>query len=96
MVNHMEPTQVERFLPHIISPVYRIAEDGTIRDPHIDELKTLAIELQDLLQTKVGTSKFSNVYNGIRQNVISVRRDRRTARAVQVCFLVYVHVRIGV
>ncbi|KAK7691383.1 hypothetical protein QCA50_004782 [Cerrena zonata] len=83
MVNHMEPTQVERFSPHIISPVYRIAEDDTIRDPHMDELKTLAIELQDLLQTKVGTSKFSNVYNGIRQNVISVRRDRRTARAVQ-------------
>ncbi|CAL1711913.1 unnamed protein product [Somion occarium] len=84
MINYMESSQVERFLTHIISPVYRIAEDDTIRDVHMDELKTLAIELQDLLQNKVGTTKFSNVYNQIRQNVLTVRRERKTARAVQV------------
>lgn len=88
MINHMDATQVQRFLTHVISPVYRVAEDDTIRDPHMDELKTLAIELQDLLQNKVGTTKFSNVYNAIRQNVLTVRRDRKTARAVQVCSLV--------
>lgn len=49
-----------------------------------DELKTLAIELQDLIQSKVGTTKFSSVYNTIRQNALSVRRERKTQRAIQV------------
>ena len=44
----------------------------------------MAIELQDLVQAKVGTTKFANVYNTIRQKVLEVRRDRRTARVVQV------------
>jgi U3 small nucleolar RNA-associated protein 20 len=50
----------------------------------IDELKTLATELQDLVQSKVGTTKFSTVYNQIRQSALGVRRERRTAKALQV------------
>ncbi|OCH91059.1 hypothetical protein OBBRIDRAFT_887230 [Obba rivulosa] len=83
MVSHMEATQVERFLMHVLSPIYRIAEDDTIRDHQMEELKTLAIELQDLVQAKVGTTKFANVYNQIRQNVQGLRRERRNARVVQ-------------
>lgn len=49
-----------------------------------DELKTLAVELQDLVQAKVGTTKFANTYSRIRQGVITVRRDRKTARVLQV------------
>ncbi|KAI0764301.1 armadillo-type protein [Trametes elegans] len=83
MVSHMQSEHVERFLVHILSPLYRVVEDDTIRDPQMDDLKALAIELQDLVQSKVGTTKFANVYNGIRQKVLSVRRERRTARVVQ-------------
>ncbi|GJE97349.1 DRIM domain-containing protein [Phanerochaete sordida] len=83
MVSFMEPTLVERFLTHILSPLYRIAEDDTIRDPHMDELKTTAVELQELVQTKVGITKFAETYGRIRQNVLGVRRERRTARVVQ-------------
>ncbi|KAI9063947.1 hypothetical protein FKP32DRAFT_1603293 [Trametes sanguinea] len=83
MASFMGAGQLEHFLVHILSPVYRIIEDDTIRDPQIDELKTLAVELQDLLQSKVGTTKFAQVYNGIRQKVLAVRRERRTARVVQ-------------
>lgn len=36
------------------------------------------------MQSKVGTTKFANVYNQIRQKVISLQRDRKTARALQV------------
>lgn len=54
----------------------------------IVELKTLAIELQDLVQSKVGTTKFSNAYNRIRQGVLGVRRERKTARAMQVCLFI--------
>ena len=35
MVSYMEASQVERFLIHILSPVYRIVEDDTIRDPQM-------------------------------------------------------------
>lgn len=49
-----------------------------------DEVKALAVELQDLIQTKVGTTKFANAYSRIRQSVLSVRRDRKTARSMQV------------
>lgn len=102
MVTFMEPEIVERFLTHILAPVYRIAEDDTIRDAHMgmslwssfikdlihqiptEELKTLALELQEMVQAKVGTTKFSAVYGRIRQQVVGIRRERRIARAVQV------------
>lgn len=106
MVTYMEPTKVELFLVHILTPLYRITDDDTIRDPHMgmffipftsifsivtirfvrvtDELKTTATELQDLVQQKVGTTKFANVYNEIRQNVLGVQRERRAARITRV------------
>lgn len=54
----------------------------------IDELKTLAVELQDLIQAKVGTNKFVAVYSRIRHSVLDVRRERKVARVIQVstCF----------
>ena len=57
----------------------------------VDELKTLAVELQELIQGKVGTTKFAEVYSRIRQNAVAVRRERKTARAVQACHLVDRH-----
>lgn len=103
MATFMEPDMTSRFLTHILNPVYRIAEDDSIRDPHIgksssptflpsfrspgllDELKNLTTELQELVQTKVGTTKFSTVYSRIRQNVTTLRRERKVSRARQVC-----------
>jgi len=83
MASHMDSESLETFLIHILSPVYRILDDDTIRDAQMDELKTLAQELQSLVQTKVGTTSFSNVYNRIKQGVLTVRRERKTARALQ-------------
>ena len=54
-------------------------------------MKTLAAELQDLVQAKVGTTKFAGVYNEIRQHVVGVRRERRNARVVQVRLLLAYH-----
>jgi U3 small nucleolar RNA-associated protein 20 len=50
-----------------------------------EELKALAIEVQELTQAKVGAAQFSAVYNQIRQGLLGVRRDRKTARALLVC-----------
>ncbi|TFK68467.1 hypothetical protein BDN72DRAFT_821164 [Pluteus cervinus] len=84
MASHMEASRLERYLVHILKPVYRITEDDTVRDEQMAELKTLAIELQELVQKKVGTTKFATVYNQIRQAVLATQRDRKTARQIQV------------
>ncbi|KAG6840218.1 hypothetical protein C0991_008139 [Blastosporella zonata] len=84
MTSHMEAARLEKFLVHILTPLYRLLEEDTIRDSQMDDLKTLATELQDLLQGKVGTTKFSTTYNQIRQSVLGVRRDRKVARATRV------------
>ncbi|KAF8957355.1 armadillo-type protein [Flammula alnicola] len=83
MSSHMEAARLEQFLVHVLTPVYRLTEDDTIRDSQIDELKTTAIELQDLVQSKVGTTKFAVVYNQIRQSVLGLRRERKVARVLQ-------------
>ncbi|KAF9524997.1 hypothetical protein CPB83DRAFT_570885 [Crepidotus variabilis] len=83
MASHMEPERLEKFLVHILTPVYRIIEDDTIRDGQMDELKTTSTELQDLVQSRVGATKFSGVYNQIRQGVLGVRRERKIARVLQ-------------
>jgi len=100
MSSHMEATRLEQFLVHILTPVYRITEDDTIRDPQMSkflpmpiarllnlnlaELKTIATELQGLVQSKVGVTQFTSVYNQIRQSVLGLRRERKVARVMQV------------
>ncbi|KAG1788657.1 armadillo-type protein [Suillus plorans] len=83
MASHMEATQLERFLTHILTPVYRITEDDTIRDAGMEVLKVTATELLDLLQNKVGTTVFANTYNRIRQGASSIQQERRVARATK-------------
>ncbi|KAF8991462.1 armadillo-type protein [Cyathus striatus] len=83
MTSHMEASRLEQFLIHILTPAYRLTEDDTIRDTQIDELKTTAQELITLVQEKVGTTKFSNAYNQIRQRTLSIRKERKVARVVQ-------------
>lgn len=83
MASHMESSQLERFLPHILTPVYRITEDDTIRDAGMEELKVTATELLDLLQNKVGTTTFANTYNRIRQGASNIQQERRVARATK-------------
>jgi U3 small nucleolar RNA-associated protein 20 len=48
-----------------------------------DEIKTMSIELQDLVRNKVGVVKFSNVYSQVRQGIVNVRRERKATRALQ-------------
>ena len=50
----------------------------------LEVLKTTAVELQDLVQAKVGTTVFSNAYNRIRQGAVSVQQARRVARVTKV------------
>ncbi|KAF8756721.1 Down-regulated in metastasis [Rhizoctonia solani] len=83
MTSHLPAPTLETFLPHILAPVYRIAEEETIKDTELDDLKTLTHELQALLQQRTGTTAFANVYSRIRQGVVRVRRERKIQRATQ-------------
>ncbi|KAJ3843214.1 hypothetical protein F5878DRAFT_721627 [Lentinula raphanica] len=84
MVTFLDATALERFLIHILSPIYRIIEDDTIRDSKMNELKDTAVELRDLVQSKVGTTQFSSVYNQIRQNIVALQRERKETRVLQI------------
>lgn len=46
-------------------------------------MKLTAIELQDMVRSKVGGTKFAEVYNSIRQGVLGVQRERKIARTLQ-------------
>ncbi|KAL5498462.1 UTP20 [Sanghuangporus vaninii] len=83
MASHMDSAQLVRFLPHILGPLYRFAEDDLIRDPAINDLKILTSELQDLLQTKVGVTTFAQHYSRIRQRVTYVRQERKVTRVLR-------------
>ncbi|KAL5483039.1 UTP20_9 [Sanghuangporus weigelae] len=83
MASHMDSAQLARFLPHILGPLYRFAEDDAIRDPAITDLKNLTSELQDLLQTKVGVTTFAQHYSRIRQRVTYVRQERKVTRVLR-------------
>ncbi|KAJ4487801.1 armadillo-type protein [Lentinula aciculospora] len=84
MTSFLDAAVLERFLVHILSPIYRLIEDDTIRDPKMTEMKDNAVELRDLVQSKVGTTKFSTVYNQIRQNVVALQRERREAKILHI------------
>ncbi|KZV87291.1 hypothetical protein EXIGLDRAFT_773803 [Exidia glandulosa HHB12029] len=84
MASHMEPAQTARFLLHILAPVQRVLDEDTIADPSMDALKTLATEVQDLVQKQVGTTAFTEVYSRLRNKAMAVRRDRKEAKALMV------------
>jgi hypothetical protein len=48
------------------------------------ELQTLAREVQELLQTKIGTTAYSQVHNTIRQKAATRRQERKQILAQQV------------
>lgn len=43
MVAFMDAPRVEQYLVHILSPLYRIADEDTIRDPHMGEFRVVTI-----------------------------------------------------
>lgn len=98
VMDHLQQKQAARYLVHVLSPIYRILDEGgdltAESGPQIgeqvaclspcaltsDDLKQLATEVRDLVQTKVGTSVFSRTWESMRQRVAGKREERRDAR----------------
>ncbi|KAL1410173.1 U3 snoRNP protein [Vanrija albida] len=78
--------QARGFLIHILSPIYRILDDegdlaGLDGAGGIDDLRTLATEVRDFVQAKVGATNFSKTWEKIRRHVGDKRQVRREARS---------------
>ena len=84
MTLHMDSVTTSKFLLHILAPVQRVLEEDTLNDEPFEALKTLASEVQDLVQKKVGTTAFTEVYSKLRNRATNVRRERKEARALMV------------
>ena len=83
MASYLPPSHLSKYLPHILSPVYRVSEDDITRDAHMETLKILTAELTTLLQARVGVPAFAAAYSTIRQRIATTRLERKTKRAVQ-------------
>ncbi|UZJ56350.1 hypothetical protein CBS101457_005670 [Exobasidium rhododendri] len=80
MVNHLPLEQSKLFLLQIISPIYRIleADDHLARNnENFASLQTLATEVQELVQKKLGTSLYASTYSSIRQRMAEKRKRRK-------------------
>lgn len=79
-------TQARGFLMHVLSPIYRILDDngdlvGLDGAGGIEDLRQLATEVRDFVQSKVGTTEFSRTWERVRRRVTDKRAGRREARA---------------
>ncbi|KAG8924868.1 U3 snoRNP protein [Tulasnella sp. 408] len=64
MVSQIDASSIEKYLPHMIAALHRIISATKLRDDsQYGELKTLTLELQQLLQEKVGGTKYSYLYS---------------------------------
>lgn len=74
----------------MVSTLYRTEKDDTYKTDGsgilfvtIDALKEMAGEVLALIKQHVGTSKFVETYQEVSDGINSVRRERRSARAIQ-------------
>lgn len=79
IATQLEAKRLEKFLVHILSPVQRVTEDETLSE----SLRTLAGEVQELVQSRVTPSAFTRAYTHVRQSIQEKRRERKHARLMQ-------------
>ncbi|WVF66714.1 hypothetical protein IAT40_001456 [Kwoniella sp. CBS 6097] len=81
---HLNKEQGRTYLVHILSPVYRILDEGgdlaNTEDSQIDDLRTLATQVREFVQTKAGSSAFSSTWEKLRRSTVSRREERRDQR----------------
>ncbi|EGG04265.1 uncharacterized protein MELLADRAFT_108574 [Melampsora larici-populina 98AG31] len=83
LINFLSPQDLEAILNPLMIPIYRILEDANIQDPQMVELQNLAREVQEFLRDKVGTTKFSSVYQSLRTRAVEKRHQRKTVDALK-------------
>ncbi|GAA5859644.1 hypothetical protein JCM8547_006176 [Rhodosporidiobolus lusitaniae] len=82
-ISFLDVDVLRRLIMQIAVPIFRISEDPINQDPQMVELQTLAREVQELLQGKVGTTVYAQVHNQIRAKAAARRNERKTEKALQ-------------
>ncbi|GAA5903256.1 hypothetical protein JCM8208_002254 [Rhodotorula glutinis] len=83
VISFLDATTLQHFVMQMAVPIFRISEDPNAQDPQMAELQTLAREVQELLQSKIGTTAYSSVHNAIRQQAAARRNERKKQLAQQ-------------
>ncbi|GAA5945352.1 hypothetical protein JCM3775_002195 [Rhodotorula graminis] len=83
VISFLDAATLEHFVMQMAVPIFRISEDPNAQDPQMAELQTLAREVQELLQSKIGTTAYSSVHNAIRQQAAARRNERKKQLAQQ-------------
>ncbi|ODN80830.1 hypothetical protein L202_02973 [Cryptococcus amylolentus CBS 6039] len=80
----LSKAQAIGFLVHVLSPVYRILDEGgdlgQVEDKQVDDLRELATQVREFVTTKSGISAFSKAWEKLRQTVTAKRQERREGR----------------
>ncbi|WFD24759.1 U3 snoRNP protein [Malassezia equina] len=79
MTSQLEAPVISRFLVHILSPILRMMDD----EQAPEDLKTLANEVQDMVQEHVGPVAFTRVYTHVKQTLLEKRRTRKHTRLLE-------------
>ncbi|GJN92260.1 hypothetical protein Rhopal_005290-T1 [Rhodotorula paludigena] len=83
VISFLDAATLQHFLIQMAVPIFRISEDPNAQDPQMAELQTLAHEVQELLQSKIGTTAYAQVHNQIRQRAAEKRNARKRDLALQ-------------
>ncbi|KAG0148535.1 hypothetical protein CROQUDRAFT_75385 [Cronartium quercuum f. sp. fusiforme G11] len=83
LINHLSTDDLDVILQPLMIPIYRIMEDANTKDPQMVDLQSLAREVQEFLRDKVGTTKFSAVYQRLRTKAVEKRHQRKAAEALK-------------
>jgi len=75
---------VERFLPHMLSPLYRATSDGQAEaSAHGNDAVELAKEVTSLIEEKAGATAFLKAFSDVQKQATQKRASRKQARAVE-------------
>ncbi|TPX50549.1 hypothetical protein SeLEV6574_g00826 [Synchytrium endobioticum] len=88
----LAPERLHALLKPIISTLYRAVNDEAL-ERESAELKTLGAEVLDLLQKRVGSSAYLQVFNVVYEEIAGIRRERKTKRKIEAVTNPALHVR---
>ncbi len=75
---------VERFLPHMLSPLYRATTDGQAEaSVHNNDAVELAKEVMGMVETKAGAAAFLHALSDVQKQAAQKRAGRKKARAIE-------------
>ncbi|KAK3827770.1 MAG: hypothetical protein J3Q66DRAFT_4796 [Benniella sp.] len=83
IATHISTNDLQPYLIPMIAPIYRIANDESIRAQMSRNSRSLEKEVLDLIQKRAGTTEYFNAYNKVRQRILDVRRERKHQRVMR-------------